>query len=152
MGSVLAELLFQLGRQVTVVTPAPLVAYWSQYTLEQEHAQKRLMKAGVRIITQQILSGISRSKVDLACSISGKSTEVPSDGVVLVTDRIPEDSIYQALKPVYKRGELDTLRVIGDAEAPHIIAQAVFSGHLAGREFGKTLSDGTPFFIERVTI
>jgi hypothetical protein len=39
--------------------------------------------------------------------------------------------------------------VIGDAEAPNIIAQAVFSGHLAAREFHESPAKGTPFKIER---
>jgi dimethylamine/trimethylamine dehydrogenase len=38
MGGVLAELLSRKGCQVSLVTPAPLVSYWSQYTLEQEGA------------------------------------------------------------------------------------------------------------------
>jgi dimethylamine/trimethylamine dehydrogenase len=152
MGSVLAELLLRQGCRVTYVTPAPLIAYWSKYTLEQERTQKRLMKAGVNIYTQQLLAEISRDKVDLACSVSGRITEVPVDGVVLVTDRVSEDGIYLELKQAQRSGQLDWLRVIGDAEAPNIIARAVFSGHLAGREFGETLSDGTPFLIERVTI
>jgi dimethylamine/trimethylamine dehydrogenase len=42
------------------------------------------------------------------------------------------------------------LRVIGDAEAPNIIAQAVFSGHLAAREFEEEKMEGTPFKVERM--
>jgi dimethylamine/trimethylamine dehydrogenase len=72
--------------------------------------------------------------------------------VVLVTDRLPNDALYQRLKPSLVEGELDSLRVIGDAEAPNIIAQAVFSGHLAAREFGETPDDGAPFQIEYVEI
>jgi len=41
------------------------------------------------------------------------------------------------------------LRLIGDALAPSIIAQAVFAGHLAAREFDELLTDGTPFRVER---
>jgi len=38
------------------------------------------------------------------------------------------------------------LRIIGDAEAPNIIAQAVFAGHLAAREFDEVINpDETPF-------
>jgi dimethylamine/trimethylamine dehydrogenase len=44
------------------------------------------------------------------------------------------------------------LRIIGDAEAPNIIAQAVFSGHLAAREFEEEPVEGTPFKVERATI
>jgi hypothetical protein len=41
------------------------------------------------------------------------------------------------------------LYLTGDAEAPNIIAQAVFSGHLAAREFDEDEMDGTQFKIER---
>jgi dimethylamine/trimethylamine dehydrogenase len=44
------------------------------------------------------------------------------------------------------------LRIIGDAEAPNIIAQAVFAGHLAAREFDGESFEGTPFKVERVMI
>jgi len=152
MGSLLAELLLQQGCQVTLVTPAPLAAYWSQYTLEQERIQRRLMKSGTRIFTHKIIKEIQPRKVTLACSVSGQKSEVSTDAVVLVTDRLPNDEIYQALKPARKDGKLHSLRVIGDAEAPNIIAQAVFSGHLAAREFEETPSDCTPFRIERLEI
>jgi dimethylamine/trimethylamine dehydrogenase len=52
--------------------------------------------------------------------------------------------------PLWLRDILKSLRLIGDAEAPNIIAQAVFSGHLAAREFDEEPVDGTPFKIERV--
>jgi len=149
MGSVLAELMLQHGRRVTLVTPAPLVAYWSEYTLEQEHIQHRLMTSGVTLITQHMLEAIHPEKVILADTGLGKISEIQADAVVLVTDRLPNDEVFQTLKPAQKAGQLQSLRVIGDAEAPHLIARAVFSGHLAAREFEETVTDGTPFQIER---
>ncbi len=74
------------------------------------------------------------------------------DGVVLVSDRISNDSLYYELKPALEEGKLNSLRVIGDAEAPNIIAQAVFSGHLAAREFEEEKVEGTPFKVERMKI
>jgi dimethylamine/trimethylamine dehydrogenase len=68
---------------------------------------------------------------------------------VLVTDRISNDSLYYELQPALAEGKLQSLRLIGDAEAPNIIAQAVFSGHLAAREFDEEPVEGTPFKIER---
>jgi dimethylamine/trimethylamine dehydrogenase len=62
------------------------------------------------------------------------------------------DSLYYALKPALEEGKINSLRVIGDAEAPNIIAQAVFSGHLAAREFEEEKVEGTPFKVERITI
>jgi dimethylamine/trimethylamine dehydrogenase len=59
------------------------------------------------------------------------------------------EGLYYEPKPALEWGRLQSLRVIGDAEAPNIIAQAVFSGHLAAREFDEEPWQGTPFRIER---
>ena len=56
MGGVLAELLAEQGCHVTLVTPAPLISYWSQFTLEQERIQHKLMKLGVKLYPQTVLS------------------------------------------------------------------------------------------------
>ncbi|MBK9924931.1 MAG: FAD-dependent oxidoreductase [Anaerolineales bacterium] len=150
MGGVLAELLASNGYKVSLVTPAPMISYWSQFTLEQEHIQAKLMKLGVKLYTQTILSEIQKESVLLSNTVSGDEVELPSDGVVLVTDRKPKDSLYYELKPAVDDGKIQSLRVIGDAEAPNIIAQAVFAGHLAAREFDETFIDGTPFKVERI--
>jgi len=152
MGGVLAELLAMNGFGVTLVTPAPLVSYWSQFTLEQERIQHKLMTLGVKIYTQTVLSAIQSDCVRFTNTISGSETELQRDGVVLVSDRISNDELYYELNPVLEEGKLNSLRVIGDAEAPNIIAQAVFSGHLAAREFEEDKIEGTPFKMERITI
>jgi len=166
MGGVLAELLAEQGCNVSLVTPAPLVSYWSQYTLEQERIQAKLMKLGVRLYPQNVLSEIENNCVHLSNTISGDSIELPRDGVVLVSDRTPNDSLYQTLhastaglngtsRPSAQRdGErgIQSLRIIGDAEAPNIIAQAVFAGHLAAREFDEEKIEGTPFKRERIML
>ena len=38
------------------------------------------------------------------------------------------------------------------AEAPNIIAQAVFAGHLAARELDEEKIEGTSFKVERISI
>jgi len=78
----------------------------------------------------------------------------------LVSDRMPNDSLYQslhastALHSAQREEDMQikSLRIIGDAEAPNIIAQAVFAGHLAAREFDEDKVDGTPFKVERMSI
>jgi len=152
MGGVLAELLATQGYKVSLVTPAPLVSYWSQYTLEQEKIQAKLMKLGVNLYPQNVVTRIEDDCVRLSNTISGDEIELPSNGFVLVTDRIPDDSLYQSLKPALDEGKINSLRIIGDAEAPNIIAQAVFAGHLAAREFDGTPVEGTPFKVERIRI
>ena len=131
MGGVLAELLAEQGCNVTLVTPAPFVSYWSQFTLEQERIQRKLMKLGVKIYPRSVLSEIQNACVRLTNTISGDELELQREGVVLVSDRFSNDSMYYELKPALEEGKISSLCVIGDAEAPNIIAQAVFSGHLA---------------------
>ena len=150
MGGVLAELLAEQGCQVSLVTPAPLISYWSQFTLEQERIQQKLMRLGVKLYPQHVLSQIEDDCVSLINTISGEGMELTRDGVVLVSDRISNDALYYELKPALAEGKVQTLRVIGDAEAPNIIAQAVFSGHLAAREFEEETAEGTPFKVERM--
>ena len=149
LGGVLAELLAQNGCDVTLVTPAPLVSYWTQFTLEQSKIQTRLMKLGVKLFPQTLLSDIQPDSVSLTHSLTGETTIFSREAVVLVTDRISNDSLYYELQPALAEGKLKSLRLIGDAEAPNIIAQAVFSGHLAAREFDEKPVEEMPFKIER---
>ncbi len=152
MGGVLAELLATNGCKVSLVTPAPMISYWSQYTLEQERIQHKLMKLGVKLYPQHVLSEIGDDYVCLSNSISGDLIELPRNGVVLVSDRVPNDALYQSLKPALDEGKLQSLKIIGDAEAPNIIAQAVFAGHLAARQFDEAPVEETPFKVERIKI
>ena len=151
MGGVLAELLAEQGLRVSLVTPAPLISYWSQFTLEQERIQHRLMKLGVKLYPQHVLSRIESDCVSLINTISAEGKELPREAVLLVSDRLSNDALYYELKPALEEGKIQSLRVIGDAEAPNIIAQAVFSGHLAAREFEEEKIEGTPFKIERIS-
>ena len=152
MGSVLAELLVEAGCWVAIVTPAPLVSQWSSFTLEQERVQKHLVDLGIEIRSSHQLDEIYTHSVGLTDTVSGFWFQFPCDSVVLVTDREPNNQLYQALKPTLEDRRLDSLRVIGDAEAPHIIAQAVYAGHLAAREFDEPKVDGTPFRRERTSL
>ena len=152
MGGVLAELLAEQGCKVSLITPAPLVSYWSQFTLEQERIQSKLMKLGVKLYPQTVLSEIGKDSVKISNTISGDELELPREGVVLATDRTLNDSLYQHLKPALDEGKIKSLQIIGDAEAPNIIAQAVFAGHLAAREFDEEKVEGTPFKVERMPI
>lgn len=150
MGGVLAELLVQNGCMVTLVTPAPTVSYWTQFTLEQERIHARLLGLGVTLLPHHVLASSDPEAVTVRHVISAAETTLPADALVLVTERIPHDALYHELLPSLAEGKLDSLRLIGDAEAPNIIAQAVYSGHLAAREFDEQINpDETPFLRER---
>ncbi|GAB4542572.1 MAG: NAD(P)-binding protein [Anaerolineales bacterium] len=153
MGGVLAELLAENGCKVALVTPAATISAWTEYTLERDKVYKRLLALGVTLLPHHALLSVTGGRAALAHTLTAAESSQPCDAVVLVTDRTPNDSLYHELQPALAEGALKTLRVIGDAEAPHIIAQAVFSGHLAAREFGETINpDVTPFKVERIAL
>ena len=150
LGGLIAEKLLREGNEVLLVTPAPLVSYWTQYTLEQEKIQQRLMALHCELLVQHKLAAIHAEHVTVEHTISTERREIPCTGVVLLADRLPNDALYQALKPYQENGQLKTLSVIGDAQAPNTIERAVFAGHLAAREFDEPAAAGTPFKVERV--
>lgn len=152
MGGVLAELLARNGCAVTLVTPSPMPSYWTQFTLEQHRVETRLMQLGVQVRLRSVLQSAQAGSVHITSTIGAPAGECAADALVLVTDRTPNDSLYQELQPALAAGRLRSLIAIGDALAPNIIAQAVFSGHLAAREFGGRLSDSTPFKVERPAV
>ena len=150
MGGVLAELLAANGCEVTLITPAPTISAWTEYTLERDRIYKRLLDLNVTLLPHHSLASLSPTTVTVSQTITSAETVLPCDAIVMVTDRIPDDALYHDLKPALADGRLKSLRVIGDAEAPNIIAQAVFSGHLAAREFDEIIDpDVTPFKVER---
>jgi len=152
MGSVLAEQLAKRSCQVTVVTPAPMISYWAQFTLEQERIQRKLIELNIKLYTQYSMESINPDKVTFSNTVSGDIIELGCDAIVLVTDRLPDDGHFQALKPALSEGRLSSLRLIGDAEAPNIIAQAVYSGYLAAIEFDEAPIEGTPFRVETIAL
>ncbi|MBK8417903.1 FAD-dependent oxidoreductase [Candidatus Villigracilis saccharophilus] len=150
MGGVLAELLAENGCEVTLMTPAPSISYWTQFTLEQDRILKQLHKLNVTLLADHIIASHTPTNATVTNVITSAESTLACDAIVMVTDRIPNDALYHELKPALAEGKLKSLRIIGDAEAPNIIAQAIFSGHLAAREFDELIDpDVTPFKVER---
>ncbi len=145
IGGVLAELLVKQGCQVALLTPAPVVSYWTKNTLEQERIQSRLAYLGVQTYLQHSLQVANRGSVAVRDAVSGMAKKITCDALVLVTERIANDALYYQLKPALAEDRLSHLSVIGDAQAPHLIAQAVYSGHLAARELDEPRGDSTLF-------
>ena len=56
----------------------------------------------------------------------------------MVTERIPNTKLYDQLveqENNTEQGEAKHIQLIGDAESPGLIADAVFLGHLAAQSF-----------------
>jgi dimethylamine/trimethylamine dehydrogenase len=138
MGSVLAEWLAGRGCAVDVVTPAAKVAEWTENTLEQAQIMRRLLSLGIGIHTNRAPESIGPGHVELGCTWTGARTDLPADAVVLVTSRLPEDALYQALRSRasdWAGAGISSVRLIGDAAAPGPIAWATY----AGRRFAEDI-------------
>jgi dimethylamine/trimethylamine dehydrogenase len=97
---------------------------------------KRLRSSGVEIITQRLVRAYEGGAVICEDAWTSATSALEADALVAVTTRAPNDSLYQDLLP--RSGAFTTLKVIGDAEAPGLIAHAIYAGHRAARELGET--------------
>jgi dimethylamine/trimethylamine dehydrogenase len=132
MGGVIAEKLRGDGLDVILVTPAPQVSTWTWATLEQFRIQSGLMKAGIRVETCKNVARVASGGIELACIYTGERTSVEAASIVMVTARLPEDSLYLALESDGNRlagAGIRHLDCIGDAHAPALIAASVYAGH-----------------------
>ncbi len=132
MASVLAELIASSGRSVTFITPASIVAPWTEHTLEQIRVQRRLIEKGVEIIPLHQLAGRTNDTLNIACSYSGKIRTIDCATLVPVTSRLPNDQLWHdlvALKHQWMDHGLETVERIGDCLSPGIIATATHAGH-----------------------
>lgn len=139
MASILAEMLAKAGREVIFVTPAPVVSPWSVHTLEQARIQTRLIESGVNIMPLLQLEDMSEDTLTLSCVYTGRTQEIQCGTLVLVTSRIPNDTVWTdllQLREQWQEAGIKTVKRVGDCLAPGLIAAAVYAGHAYGRHAG----------------
>ena len=86
------------------------------------------------------------------CAYTGCEQTIRVDNLVLVTCRAPQDSLYHELVDAIEAGAdgaPKSVKVIGDAEAPAIIAAAVYAGHKYARELDCEIDQDQPAKIDR---
>ena len=155
LGGLLADVLATEGKSVTLVTPAPVVSEWTVNTLEQERIQRRLLEAGVELLTSHSLVAATAGSATVACTYTERLRELPCDALVLVTARLPQDELAEAL--LARRGEWDdagllSVRAVGDAWSPGTIAAAVWDGRRYAEELDEEPGEGVPFQREVVEL
>lgn len=141
MGSVLAELVANAGHKVVFVTPTPIVAPWTEHTLEQRRIQQRLIDLGVDIIPLHQLAGRTADTLTIECVYSGSTRVIECSTLVPVTSRIATDTLWHqliAVKDQWADHGIETVQRIGDCLAPGIIAAANHAGHSYARELLST--------------
>ena len=152
LASVIAELLRAEGHAVTLATPALCVARWTEYTLEQEKIEQRLVALGVDILTRHQLTAVKDGAVELVETLKGAAVTL-NGGLVTITARLPRDELYHALTAdpnALAEAGIQSVRRIGDCYGPATIAAAVYEGHRYARELDTDPDpDVVPFKRER---
>ncbi|MDP7642453.1 MAG: FAD-dependent oxidoreductase [Alphaproteobacteria bacterium] len=153
MAGLIAEKLARDGHAVTLMTPDAMVSSWAENTLEQHAIQRRVLQAGVSVMTGRRLVALEESARH-ACVYTGREAEFDASSVVLITSRISNDSLWRDLQARAEAGEApwQSLTRIGDALAPATVAHAVYAGHRYAREFDAPPREGAPYLRERVTV
>lgn len=155
MGGVIAERILAAGQPVTLVTPLDSVSYWAGMTSERWRIRTHLMKIGVEIVTAHRITSFDGNEATLECQYSRRELTLPTSSLVVVGQRVPEDSLYQSLIATEQgvAGTLPfTLTRIGDCEAPAIIAAAIHAGHTYARELDAPVDVDLPMKHDRVDV
>ena len=153
MGSVIAEKLRQDGCEVTYLTPASMVSHWSENNAEQSRVHCRLDEVGINIVLNQTLEGFDGQAITTSCSYTGKEKTIEASNIVMVTCRAPQDDLYhELLKAIEENleGAPKSVKRLGDADAPAIIAAAVYAGHKYARELDCIVDKDNPSKHDRV--
>lgn len=137
IAGVIAEKLATSGHKVTFVTPDSLVSSFTELTLEQHRIQARLLELGVNVVCNHSLVSVDESGAEFACTFTEKRQNIAGNSIVMVTERQRETTLFDQLQG---KG-LNTLELIGDAAGPALIADAVYAGHMAARNFERSGED-----------
>jgi dimethylamine/trimethylamine dehydrogenase len=154
MAPSLAEKLTLAGHEVTILTGVHLANYM-HFTLEYPNMMRRLHELHIRELHNAFASKIERGRVQVY-DIWGEGSKrtyrgaghvprepnkthrwVEFDSLVLTTGRHSNDALYRGLKEreaQWANNGIKAVYLIGDAEAPRLIADATFSGHRLARE------------------
>ncbi|MEM7547924.1 MAG: FAD-dependent oxidoreductase [Pseudomonadota bacterium] len=149
MGSVMAEALVKQGCAVTIITPAPHFAGFSQFTLEIRHIHKRMAELGVTILPQTALTAVAPGAAQVEGVFGTDARTIPCDAVMIVAGQTPENGLFRDLS-AGTSGQ--RFVAIGDCQAPATIASAVFAGHKFARDLGLADPDVVPFLREDVAL
>lgn len=137
MGVSLAERFACEGRRVTLVTAFDEVAPFTAYTLERPRILRRLRHLEVTIIRNKVLAAVAPDGNTVVDVWDDSRTTLFSDTVVLVTQRLPTESLFVHLRDdpaALEAEEIASVYRVGDCAVPGSIADSIFEGHRLARE------------------
>jgi dimethylamine/trimethylamine dehydrogenase len=154
MAPSLAEKLATEGHEVTIVSGVHLAKYM-EFTLEYPNMMRRLHELNIEEIGNHFCTRIEKGRMEIynmwgdgsrrsyrGPGVSPRDENkthrwIEFDSLVLVTGRKSDNSLYQELKAresEWAENDIKGIYLIGDAEAPRLIADATFTGHRVARE------------------
>jgi dimethylamine/trimethylamine dehydrogenase len=120
-----AEMLTGRGKQVEILTPFPkLGGQMLDLTLQSSYLMGRLLKAGVKIFPDTMVTGIESKVVNAVNVYSGDARAIPADTVIIISGRTPNDDLYHVLA----ERAVEVHRV-GDCAGPVNIGKAFREGY-----------------------
>lgn len=154
MAPSLAEKLATAGHEVTIVSGVHLANYM-HFTLEYPNMMRRLHELHVTEMGDHFCSRIEKGRLEVY-NIWGDGSKrsyrgpgvsprdenkthrwIEFDSLILVTGRHSENQLFNDLKAreaEWAANGIKGVYLIGDAEAPRLIADATFTGHRLARE------------------
>ena len=153
LGGLIAELLKSNGNDVVYLSPGSQVSAWSVNNGEQARVQRRLIELGLEFELNHGLDDFDGQTATVGCVYTQRQKSVPADNIVMITARTPQDNLYyEVLAAIEGRadGAPQSVHRIGDADAPGLIAAAVYSGHKYARELDESIDPDSPAKIDRI--
>lgn len=136
VGPGIAELLAAEGYDVHLVAHDETVSPMSDGTLEGPMLRQHLHDVGVTMHTGITLTARQPERL-LGETAYGDPWSLEVDDLVLVTHQSPDDALYRELTSdpdALAAAGIETVHLIGDAQSPRWISEAVFDGHRLARE------------------
>jgi dimethylamine/trimethylamine dehydrogenase len=147
-GSVAAELLHQHGCEVVHLTPGDTLAPFTQNNLAYPHIRKRMAELGIAALVSHNLVNFDGTRLTVEDVWTHHRRDIACDALVLVTARLPDATLHEALQhraADWADAGIRSVACIGDADAPGLIAHAVYAGHRYARELEEPPTQGVPF-------
>jgi len=153
LGSSLAELLALEGYRVTLATPYEQVAPLCYETLEADRIWRRMHELAISLATATTLTELEPDHT-LGHDPLGRPITLEADAIVLVTQRVSDETLYTELTaehpPSQRTTGIEAVYRIGDCVSPRLLGDVIFDGQRLAREIDSpNPSVALPYLRER---